>query len=210
MGEFYYNAGEEQVAIRQIGTNAIPELLRMIRSQDGQLKKKVAAFIDKHQIPIRLPTSDDEHEMAALGFHILGASGQAAVPELVELLKRNDPELRVIIIGCLGDIGPEAKAAAPLLVGFLDSTNLIDQFMATLGLGQIHGEPEVAVPALVAKLSVSNKNLSMTIWALGQFGKDAKPAIPILRQFLGDTNPPAAYVQEALTNALKEIEMETK
>ncbi|HZM03686.1 MAG TPA: HEAT repeat domain-containing protein [Candidatus Saccharimonadales bacterium] len=200
---------QNRLAILQIGTNAIPELVWMAGVRDAPLEKKMASLVRGLAIPIKLRTADDYHEMGTLEFYVLQSRGRTAVPDLVDLLKSNDPEVRGTAADCLGNIGPDARAAIPLLVRFLDDTHRIVRVDATINLGRIHMEPGVVVPALIAKLNVSNSILPTTIGTLSQFGMEAKAAAPILRELLRKTNVYPDYVRSEATNALRQIDPDT-
>jgi HEAT repeat protein len=202
------NAQERQslarTAIRQIGTNGLPILLKMARAKDSPLKTKLINLASKQSlVSIQFRTDEDYHRMACFGFYVLGSIGQDAVPALIDLLKENDPQTRPTAADCLGNIGPAAKAAVPVLIQYINDSNRIVRWDTTINLGRIHMEPALVVPILMTNLTVSNAILSTTIFALGQFGEQAKPAVPALLQFLNDDNQ---YVRSEATNSLQKID----
>jgi len=75
-------------AIRHIGTNAIPSLLRMLRAKDSALKMHVIDLIESQDfVNFRFPisTAEREHARAVLGFFCLDDLATSAVPALVDI-----------------------------------------------------------------------------------------------------------------------------
>lgn len=193
-------------AIRQFGASAVPTLLKMARAKDSPLKQSWIKLMRAQKvIPSHLHTDEEYHSMACSGFYALGSAGKEAVPALMELLKKNDPEIRSTANTCLGNIGPAAGAAVPLLVQFVNDTNRFVRFGTLISLGRIHMEPETVVPILMRTLNPTNENLAITIMVLGQFGEKAKPAVPALLGYLKDTND---FVRYRANTALKQIDPE--
>lgn len=80
----------DSAAVREIGTNAIPVLLRWISAKDGPLKHKIIVWIYEHpRVPFRVESAVDKQMMAASAFSILGRlQATSAVPALVEIVKQ--------------------------------------------------------------------------------------------------------------------------
>lgn len=83
-------------AVQNLGTNAIPYLLSVMRGDNQQLRDK-----------------------AVVSFRILGEAGAPAVPALRQLLQDNSPDVRREAAGALGGVGPLATAATPDLLAAL-------------------------------------------------------------------------------------------
>jgi HEAT repeat protein len=73
-------------------------------------------------------------------------------------------------------------------------------------LNRPHSQPELAGPMLIKNLNRTNADVSNTIMALGQFGEQAKPAVPALLELLND---PDEIVRSLATYNLKQIDPET-
>ena len=136
--------------------------------------------------------------MCALGG--FGPEAAPAVPDLISILDRNDAT-STLAASALGQIGPAAKQAIPsLLRGARNDGYRIE------ALGRIHQEPELVVPALTNCLSEALPFEEFTrircAEALGQYGTNATPAVPLLTKVLGDPNP---FVRSAASNALQQI-----
>lgn len=194
------------IAVRQFGSAAVPVLLKMAQAKDSPLKREWIKLVQTQSlIHIHVNTDEDYHAMACMGFYALGPMGKDAVPSLIKLLKSNRPYIQNPAGDCLGNIGPAAKAAVPVILPFINETNRIVRWDATIILGRIHSEPALVVPVLMRNLNPTNVILSTTIFALGQFGKDAEPAVPALLQCLSNNNE---FVRINTTNALKQIDPE--
>jgi hypothetical protein len=116
---------QDKLAVRQIGTNAIPKLLRMISAKDGPLKKKMVTWISQHPwVPFRLESSVDKNMLAVSGFSILGkAQASLAVPTLVEIVRTGGGERTsgynnvTFPMLALAELDPEAATKAGIQFG---------------------------------------------------------------------------------------------
>ena len=175
-------------------TNAIPVLLEMMTDNNG-----------------------DYGRLASSGFRALGAAGRPAVPALVKSLEQslvyyqsrtytnNDIRPGGACMA-LGGIGPAAEDGVPILLEWRDKDKGPESLDALLALGEIHMHPEQAVPALIADLSSYGTNSSseayLLLTALGNFGDQAKAAVPSILPFLNSRDD---TVRATATNALKQI-----
>ncbi len=83
----------------------------------------------------------------------------------------------------LGDIGPPARAAVPALKEALNSQNPWLPTIAARALYKITGEPQQALPGLVASLSqADDETCFLAIFVLSEMGTNAQPAIPALER----------------------------
>jgi hypothetical protein len=99
-------------AIRQLGTNAVPYLLRWMKYEPPALRERYKGILLKipiQAIPRKLWERDRLVYVAGWGFSIVGRDGSAALPELGRLL--NDPHWRgdrpavVAALTCMGEQG---------------------------------------------------------------------------------------------------------
>ncbi|MDB6067667.1 MAG: putative lyase [Pedosphaera sp.] len=193
-----------------MGTNAIPWLLLRLRAKDSSpLMDKLMALAQKqhfYQVKPRLPPRM-RRAQGENGFWDLGAEGKSAVPELVAMYEQKSlRECQESIANALGSIGPEAKAAVPVIVRGLGDMNEVDSNYAAKALGRIHAEPELAVPALVNCLNRHYFILRQSAArALTQFGAEAKPAVPTFVKLLSD---PDQEVKQMAKDALAKIDPE--
>lgn len=182
---------EAKAAIQQMGTNALPTLLGMLRVRDSTLKAKLRNLIPRiwHQ---RLRLTENGPRIRQVGCHSLSALGTnaaTALPELIEIAEQHpDPDGRYRALFAMGYLGPAGERAIPFLVQCL--TNSIPEVRdgAASSLGYIRRRPDIVIPALVqylqmAKSPISRKECFSGIMALGQFGTNAKSAAPLLLSF---------------------------
>ncbi|MGO8929178.1 MAG: HEAT repeat domain-containing protein [Limisphaerales bacterium] len=197
-------------ALRQIGTNAIPTLLRMLRVKDSPLKVKLMDLTKRQRIiEIRYTTARDVNFRAFCAFSVLGAKAQSAVPTLIEIANQNiSPESQGDSIFALGSIGPPAKEAVPSLLGWATNANAYVRFHAISALGKIGTEPDRVVPVLANALHDPDYYVRFhAVLALGKFGPNAKLAVPALVEFL---NAPQrnSLDRRVIADALKAIDPE--
>src|SRR5438094_557903 len=70
-----------QLAIRSIGTNAIPELLKMLAKTDSKPKTELLLLLSKQRfIKLHWRSASSCNSEAAVGFQALGADAKEAVP----------------------------------------------------------------------------------------------------------------------------------
>src|SRR5258708_4833537 len=77
-------------AVRFIGTNAIPTLLRLLRAKDSALKLKFIRLAQKqHVVAIHPVPARDWNNMAERAFCQLGHDADSALPALVDIYEQN-------------------------------------------------------------------------------------------------------------------------
>jgi HEAT repeat protein len=173
----------------------------------------VALAQKQHYIKVTYVDAAHQHAQAAIAFEVLGSSASDAVPVLVQIFEKDTSGVTIksdwassstAAVFALGFIGPAAESAVPSLVRHTADTNAMVRAYACMALGKIHAQPELAVPALVKCLDdPASENQAM--FALGQFGMDAKAAFPKLLR-MRDTNQPG--VRTPATSALIAIDPE--
>lgn len=100
-------------AIKMIGTNAIPTLLRMLASRDSRLKLEVLMFAHKQSlIPVPWPTARERHLSASFVFLVLGAIAKPAQPGLMDLISNGDPDVRTFAGIILKQLDPDYELRA--------------------------------------------------------------------------------------------------
>ncbi len=142
-------------AVQQIGTNAIPHLIRMVRScrPDSRLRRYADDMLERQRlIRVELPVHEDQSWLASFGFEVLGRAGEPAIPELCRLL--GNPYTAVQAANCLREIGP---TAVPALAGVLKAGNPGASTEALLLLGDYGAGSGNTVP-LLEELAVNPTN----------------------------------------------------
>lgn len=177
-------------ALRRIGTNAVPTLLRMIRAKSPA--KPMLDLLDlarkQSVIPIRYRHAFLLNNEAEFAFRTLGTNAAGAVSDLIEIYEGNvSPYSQMSAALALGDIGPAAKAAIPILLKNFTHTNDDVRFYAVSAIYHIGGDADVVVPALRSVLKDTRIHVRWNaIVALSNFGRRASSAIPDLLQALED------------------------
>ena len=204
--------------VRQIGTNAIPTLLNMLRRKDPPLASKLIPLWDRSiarisHLPawVRFP-SWYRREAAALnfqalmGFEILRADAREATPALIEIYDQSiSPDSEFYASRALIALGPEAsRRAVPAFLRGAARSNPRTRGYALYALSEAQGEPSLVVPALVKALSDTNANIRGTAaMGLKEVGFAAQPAVPALVKLLSD---PDAQVRRSAASALMRID----
>jgi hypothetical protein len=203
---------EAEVAVRQIGTNAIPFLLDLMRARDSDLKKRLRKHLpQKWHDPLHL--NDDSGKVRRIGAHglaALGTNAPTAVPALIELATQHpDDDGRYIAVFALRTLGPAAEGAIPFYIQSLTNKDNTIRNEAAVGLALIPHRSETTAPALLQYLeSIENSQgweLYSAVGLMWRLGTNAKPAVSRLLSLLNDSNPD---VREAVTNALLWIDPE--
>ena len=205
---------------------AIPGLIKSLKTEtdDGVLGNELACFEgpiktmgekDKSALFPELiramqsrDTSVRNNALVALQYY----PGQTdiVVPLMVKSLQDSNPQVRVTAIKALNQFDPQNAAASdfvPILIGCItgpagDTPGVAND--AVIELGQLHRDPDLAVPALIQTLRSDDIYLRQnSAAALGKFGHQAKPALNALHQALEDPN---ANVRKQAANALKRID----
>ncbi len=149
---------QAEEAVRQIGTNAVPFLVRMTRCNDSPFRKKMVALCSKQSF-IKFnfrPPADTLQWRGALGIYVLGPTGKLAIPELINLLTNQHTWIRGRAAMALGKIGPDAKVAVPHLIKTLDDKDADVRACTCAGLSDLGPAAAEALPAIVNCLKETN------------------------------------------------------
>ena len=138
-------------AVRQCGTNAIPTLLRLLRTKDSAFETWTRRLLQRqHVIQIRFTPASYWNHVAAAGFAVLSTNAQAAVPDLIEIANQNISYWSACeAIYSLGCIGPPAKPAVPHLLQWTTNADEAVRQTAIRTLGKIGPSAKAAVPFLL-------------------------------------------------------------
>lgn len=229
MQGYRFDSAKVDAAVRHIGTNALPSLLRMLRARDSDLRLKLLQLVGQHKhIAFRMNRASDgsldlraTHRVfgvdytpseilnfrAVAGFRALGSDARQAVPELIEIYQQS-PESGPWGAGAaLGAIGPDAREAIPSLLLNVGNTNAGAREIALRALGEIHSQSQLVVPVLIAALRDPAQSVEVAaVTALGRYGEEAKAAVPALVAILKEERNPVTLANAA--SALGRIHVE--
>jgi HEAT repeat protein len=167
-----HDAGASNQAIAVVNAQVIPQIVDQM-------------FHDTNDSKLRLSVIDTLNGLPGVQVYFTVADGR-----------------RCGAAGCLGEIGPAAKAAVPALIEALKGKDSVLHESAIQALGKIHSDPDVVIPLLVTYLDDDSLNDEAAA-ALGNFGSLAKGAIPKIMPLLHAKDKDA---QAAAKEALKKID----
>jgi HEAT repeat protein len=158
-------------------------LARILPPDSGELRKALPALVQS------LKSGNAEARSDAV--IALSLCGPAAVPALSDLVKAHNgsPQHAASAAAALGFMGPEAKAAVPVLEGALGSRNEKVVASAADALGAIGGDSKSAIPQLRKLLAGSQPLIrAHAARALGAIGPASEPAVGDLAKALTDAH----------------------
>lgn len=219
-----------KVAIKRIGTNALPWLVRELQQTDSKLKLKVLKLVANREPFDKWLLSANDHQWRARQvFMLLGETASPAIPNLIQLLTNTNAadsaseallDIGIASIGplttalndtnaylrcqaahTLGGFGTNGASAISALLDLLHDPTPAVRCATASALGGIHSEPSRVVTELMQCLRDSAIEVrGSAAYALSRFGADAAPAVEPLLKLLDD---PVVNLQ-ALT-ALRDI-----
>ena len=212
-----YAEGEPgaETAIRRLGTNAIPCLMRLVRSQDSKGKRVLLKLIGG-QSSVQLNSALTRQLLGWKGFEALGVVGDSAVPELATFLDNTNTSR----IGAMALAGVGSDAALNRLSRALSSENEMIRRDVAIAFGYLRDFQ----PWILNKLSNSlddpdaGVRYAVTV-SIGRLNADPDSVVPALLRAIQDTNggvryaaveglakidPKSQRAVEALRNATKD------
>ncbi len=206
------DSAQADEAVRAVGTNAIPVLLRMLHTRDSDFKRKLIELSNRQsfiQSPFKyafVPQRD-----ASFAFRALGPEGIIALPELIELSRNPETsyftcialawlgpesiptlragltnqarEVKYASINALGFSGSNAVGVLPDLIALSKDADNGIRGLALETLGRIGQAPALVVPVLVAALQDPDINVRFdALESLTHFGPLATSAAPAIQQ----------------------------
>lgn len=204
---------EAEIAIQQIGTNAVPYLLDMIRVRDSGVKNRLRAVIPESWY-FKLHISDKlSHQIirryGAYGLGALGTNATAAFSALIEVATHHpDEDGRYAAVLAMRLMGAAAEPVIPFLIQCL--TNDVSRIRsdAVFGLAHMQRQPEIIVPVLIKHLEFATASpygfeQFAGIESLAEFGTNARPARLLISSFLTNQDQ---IIRRSASNALLRID----
>ena len=164
-----------------VGTNGLPYYLKWMVDSDNQLRKYRAG----HALEILGPTAEpaipalahllnDDRNCSAAANCLL-ATGPAAIPVLTEAVETLTNRGRVQAIEILGEFGPLAKPAVPILIQIIQGDSPL-AWPAMQALVEIETNQTVILPLLALHVSDTNSAVGAA-YALGRLGDAGIPML---------------------------------
>jgi hypothetical protein len=174
-------------ALFQMGSDAVPYLVRELRVRDAAWKLKLREWLAKESfLGIDLTPDYVRQRRAIQACYALGPTAKAAIPELTERLseRRISQTLRTF---ALAATGPDAL---PSMIGALTNSDPEVRLYTASAFRNVAFEAEAAVPALVMCLSDRQdyRVRCEAAMALAHIRKQPEIVLPALTQNLSDTN----------------------
>jgi len=189
---------EASQAIRAMGTNAVPWLIRELRHKDSAFKSRLMQLAGKQSLIKFDDRQTYRRRMRAIAAcEALGPAAKRAIPSLTELF--NNPKLGVDdrAAFALARMGPEA---IPPLTQALTKGRLFAQIFAAAALRVGRFDSEEVVAALVKALNDKHPSVRREAAnTLAEMPNRPAVAVPALIELLQDTN---ADVRMAAARAL--------
>jgi len=175
-------------AVRQMGTKALPPLLKMLNARDSKLKMKLQELAEKQSLfEFHFNSATDSHRRANDGFAALGPVAEPISSSLIKFFSDEDSEVRNVTMNALVAIGP--KAVLPLMKAVTNQNSRV-RFQAALTLGYVGSGSQNVVPALIRCLKDKDSSVrGCAAISLGEIGNDATNVLPVLIESLEDTDP---------------------
>jgi HEAT repeat protein len=185
---------QAELALRAIGTNAVPYLVKILQHREPRLLRELRGFSERTKTFLRMDSEFELPWVAAVerdmqlsaAFAALGPSARPAFPMLTNLLLR--PETTTVSASALARLGPEALRP---LSRAIESPQAQVRAAAAGALGSMAGDLAVIIPALQKSLSDSDKSVRISaVVGLGQIAETKPEAVlDDLIRGLRDTSP---------------------
>ncbi len=193
--ELASNTQEEQKAqsaVRQIGTNALPWLLKWTKHEPWHEKHHgiLIAFLPTTLKERISATGWKQTGLAAKGFQALGAQATPAIPQLNTIVHGEQWASSLIALDALVEIG---EPAVPALQGIMaDPQWLLRQnaIIAIGNAGRLGTNELAAINLLIPALYDTNRQFAfMAATMLKCFGDQTERVVPELVQCLNSSDP---------------------
>ena len=202
-------------AIRHMGTNAIPTILKWLSTGSLERARKVYFILSEDLSPAvpeltRLALHLKEYERFDHCVEALGCIGPAAVPGFNTLLMEGRPEVQISAIKCLPMLHTSVQELQPAMVKCMLGKDTEVGDTAASFLGHLEIPHSVLIPALTNELRTATVQGRLRIFRCFLYmrpplSKEDKDALPYIRAALNDRNPEIA---NTASNILANIETE--
>jgi hypothetical protein len=118
-------------AVQEMGTNAIPWLLKWSSVDDSKSKEAVISLINTAPLsPFHIQMAKDRQERARLGFELLGEAAKPAWPIFIQWTSDQNAERRILGMEYLIGTGADKEVVKPILLRLLNDPDTNVQWMA--------------------------------------------------------------------------------
>jgi HEAT repeat protein len=177
-------------AVRHIGRDSVPEIIRLLESRDSSLKQRFLKWLNDYQLvkSVYTPVLENHHR-AVLACNVIGPNARLAIPALIALL--NDGYARGYVGAALGRIGPEAVVP---LIGSLTNSDSLVRMEVVNSLVHFRSNSPIVVPVLIKCLQDGSPPVrGLAAHSLGMIGQEPEIAIPALVAMLDNEKDQQAH-----------------
>ncbi len=155
--------------------------------------------------------SDEMPPSAVCASMVLSKMSPESVDSLIAALSSEDRQVRLLAAGALGEIGPEAKSAIPLLEKRLADKDLVVRVCTVEIIIKLGGDPGSLIPVIVQALpELDHDTLSYVMDLFVRYKDHAKMAVPTLVGILDktalSTNQTDFWMRNDITNTIRQID----
>jgi len=174
------------LAFRGMGTNAIPALLNVLQTGGSPFQTAIMKLNQQQSVVhLRFGTPWHQTMAAAWAFYAMGTNAKPALPALTNLFFHTN-ELFTSTLALAG-IAPEGVS---VLLTALTNRDYHIRDSAASGLGWVHSDLDVVVPALIASLRDGNLTVHHSAaFSLGHLHALPELTVPALTNDLSNNNP---------------------
>jgi HEAT repeat protein len=181
-------------AIRTMGTNSIPFLLKWIRYEPPSWLEKADSTLERltpDSVYNSMMRPFRQSFYAAKAFELLGTNATAAIPELTRLMHATNnvhsSSLAAIAMGSMG-----IEALPPLLHSLAQPHPPSSVFRAISSMGYLGTNTMAAIPILIEHTRQNDHHVAQdAIRCLGRLELEPQTVVPVLTNLLGATNEQA-------------------
>ena len=144
---------------------------------------------------------------------VLSKMAPESTAPLTEALSSHYPQVWALAAGALGEIGPNARAAIPVLAKRLTDKDPLMRVGAAGVIGKIGGDPNVFLPVVIQSLTqVGSDQRQQPAGGFAALQRTRQAAVPVLIRILdknpSSPNPTNTIVRDKVINALRQINPE--
>jgi len=190
-------------AVMQVGPEALPMLVRMLKTQDTRLQRWIWKTVESHKflnryIRMKSPTAGFAGQLRALAaFKELGPRAAPAIAKIIPLL--DDPDFAQFAIAAILSIQPESEGDILALTNVFRIKDVsisgahpdLTYSSAILALSTFGAKASGAIPALLKSTQSTNGQVRVdAAYALVRIGAPPESVLPLIIAEIPKTNPP--------------------
>ncbi len=130
---------------------------------------------------------DEISEVAGSAFLALSKMAPESIDPLIATLTNKEFQVWALASGALGRIGPDAKAAIPVLKKWLTDKDPNKRINAAEVIGELGGGPREFLPVVIKSLPELNRDgLLCSLDILVRYKEHSMDAVPVLKRILSN------------------------